>query len=42
MFEDDPDWLYQGNAVYEQMSLEDLLCETNEATGLKEEVRDER
>lgn len=25
MFEDDPEWLYQGDAVYEQMSLEDLI-----------------
>lgn len=25
MFEDDPPWLYQGDAVYEQMSLEDFL-----------------
>lgn len=25
MFEDDPDWLYKGDAVYEQMSLEDFL-----------------
>lgn len=25
MFEDDPEWLYKGDAVYEQMSLEDFL-----------------
>ena len=25
MFEDDPDWLYKGAMVYEQMSLEDLF-----------------
>ncbi len=25
MFEDDPEWLYKGDAVYEQMSLEDLF-----------------
>lgn len=25
MFEDDPDWLYKGDAVYEQMSFEDFL-----------------
>ena len=25
MFEDEPDWLYKGDAVYEQMSLEDLI-----------------
>lgn len=25
MFEDDPDWLYKGDCVYEQMSLEDFL-----------------
>ena len=25
MFEDDPEWLYKGDAVYEQMSLEDLM-----------------
>ena len=25
MFEDEPDWLYKGDAVYEQMSLEDLF-----------------
>ena len=25
MFEDDPDWLYKGDAVYEQMSLEEFL-----------------
>lgn len=25
MFEDDPDWLYKGNCVYEQMSLEDFM-----------------
>ena len=24
MFEDDPDWLYKGDAVYEQMTMEDL------------------
>lgn len=25
MFEDDPEWLYKGNAVYEQMTLEELM-----------------
>ena len=25
MFEDDPDWLYKDDAVYEQMSIEDFL-----------------
>lgn len=25
MFEDDPDWLYKGDCVYEQMSLEDFM-----------------
>ena len=25
MFEDDPEWLYKGDAVYEQMSLEEFL-----------------
>lgn len=25
MFEDDPEWLYKGDCVYEQMSLEDFL-----------------
>mgnify|MGYP007013883300 CR=1 FL=1 len=25
MFEDDPDWLYKGDAVYEQMTLDDFL-----------------
>ena len=25
MFEDDPDWLYKGDCVYEQMTLEDFL-----------------
>ena len=25
MFEDDPEWLYQGDAVYEQMSLDEWL-----------------
>ena len=25
MFEDDPEWLYKGDAVYEQMELEDFL-----------------
>ena len=25
MFEDDPEWLYKGDAVYEQMTLEDFL-----------------
>ena len=24
MFEDDPEWLYKGDAVYEQMSMEEL------------------
>lgn len=30
MFEDDPEWLYKGDAVYEQMTLEDFLNEQNE------------
>lgn len=25
MFEEDPDWLYKGDCVYEQMTLEDFL-----------------
>ena len=25
MFEDDPDWLYKGDAVYEQMTLDEFL-----------------
>ena len=25
MFEDEPEWLYKGDAVYEQMTLEDFL-----------------
>ena len=25
MFEDEPDWLYKGDTVYEQMTLEDLI-----------------
>lgn len=25
MFEDDPEWLYKGDAVYEQMTLEELF-----------------
>lgn len=25
MFEDEPEWLYKGDAVYEQMSIEDFL-----------------
>jgi len=27
MFEDDPEWLYKGDAVYEQMSIEEFLQE---------------
>ena len=27
MFEDDPEWLYKGDAVYEQMSIEDFMRE---------------
>ena len=27
MFEDDPEWLYKGDAVYEQMSIEEFLKE---------------
>ena len=30
MFEDDPEWLYKGGAVYEQITLEDFLNEQNE------------
>lgn len=33
MFEDDPDWLYKGDAVYEQRTIEDFLWEvTHENT----------
>ena len=27
MFEDDPDWLYKGKAVYEQRTIEDVLAD---------------
>ena len=27
LWEDDPEWLYKGDAVYEQMSIEDFLKE---------------
>ena len=27
MFDDDPEWLYKGDAVYEQMSIEEFLKE---------------
>lgn len=26
MFEENPEWLYKGDCIYEQMSIEDLLC----------------
>ena len=32
MFEDDPEYLYKGNAVYEQMTLEEFMKEANNAT----------
>lgn len=34
MFEEDPDWLYKGQYVYEQMSLDELLSQNNEGRKL--------
>jgi len=30
MFEDDPEWLYKDDCVYEQMTLEEFLKEGNQ------------
>lgn len=36
MFEDDPEWLYKGDAVYEQMTLEDFMKEAERGQNREE------
>jgi hypothetical protein len=49
MFEDDPEWLYKGDCVYEQMNLEDFMNQSpkpklkqNDVLGIMDYIREYR